>query len=65
MTKAEQAATCILLLEAIRTNLHSLSKMTQPLSSKASQQFSKYADELKDWREVLEEHIPQDYDVGK
>jgi hypothetical protein len=63
--KIQHAITCILLLEAIRTNIHILSEMVEKLNPKAAQKISGYADSLKDWRELLEEFIPFDYDVGK
>lgn len=63
--KSEHAKRCIRTLEQIRRYTYKLSRMTKKLHPKASLHFSNVADELKDWREVLEEFIPEDYDEGK
>lgn len=63
--QAEHAKRCIQTLEQIRRYLYRLSNMVTELRPDASQKFGTWADELKDWRELLEEFIPYDYDEGK
>ena len=65
MTESEQAKYCIAQMELIRTQLIHLAETVRPLNPKVAAGFNACADRLKDWREVLEEHIPEDYDLGK
>jgi len=63
--RVEHAKNCIAVLEMIRREIVRLSKMVSRLKPEAGRQIHGYADWLKDWREVLEEFIPSEYDVGK
>ena len=65
MTESEQAKYCIAQMELIRTQLIHLAETVRPLNPKVAAAFNACADKLKDWREVLEEHISEDYDLGK
>ena len=61
----EYAKACIKTLEATRKQIMLLANMTSKLRSDIKQNIGAYADRLKDYREVLEEFIPYDYDEGK
>ena len=65
MTHSDQAKYCIAQLEQIRLQLYHLAKHIVTYNPKVAKAVGTMADELKDWREVLEEHISDEFDIGK
>ena len=65
MAHSDQAKYYIAQLELIRIQLYHLAKHVVTCTPKVAKAIGTYADELKDWREVLEEHISDEFDIGK
>ena len=65
MTTSDHAKYCIAQLEQIRTALYTLAKHAATFSPKTGVALGVMAEQLKDWREVLEEHISDEFDIGK
>ena len=65
MTTSDHAKYCIAQLEQIRSTLYALAKHAATFSPKTGVALGVMAEQLKDWREVLEEHIPDEFDIGK
>lgn len=63
--RIDHAKRCIRRLEQIRRHIHYLSGMVQKLRPDIAREIHGHSDALKDYREVLEEYIPYEYDVGK
>jgi len=65
MTPSDHAKYCIAQLELIRSALYTLAKHAATFSPKTGVALGIMAEQLKDWREVFEEYIADEFDIGK